>query len=164
MANSWPFWPQSKPRDAPTHEPMPMPATLSATSLPSRDPNVPRTHRPVLTCSNIGPHVAEPKIALEAKTSAVEHGGAQGVSPTEAHLPRDTPTHQLKTMPATRNAASCLSKRGPKNHLIRVSIGSDAAEAGGACRNARPKLIDDVRIPQRHAPGYPPCKTKTLSE
>jgi hypothetical protein len=31
MPDPWPFRPQSKPCDAPTHEPMPMPATLSAT-------------------------------------------------------------------------------------------------------------------------------------
>ena len=69
----------------------------------------------------------------EAKTSAVEHAGAQGVFPTEAHLPRDTLTHQPKPKPATRNAVSCLLKGGlPKTHQILVIIGSDAAEAGGA--------------------------------
>ena len=53
---------------------------------------------------------------------------------------------------------------GPKTHRIRIIIGSDAAESGGTCRNAPPTLIDDDRMPQRHAPDYPPCKTKTLSE
>jgi hypothetical protein len=38
-----------------------------------------------LTCSNVGPHAAEPKIALEAKTNAVEHADAQGASQTEGN-------------------------------------------------------------------------------
>jgi hypothetical protein len=70
----------------------------------------------VLTCLNVSPHTMELKIALEAKTSAVEHAGAQGVSPAEAHLPCNTLMHQLKPMLATQNVVLCPLKGGPKTH------------------------------------------------
>jgi hypothetical protein len=37
----------------------------------------------MLTCSNVSPHAVELKIALEAKTSVVEHIGAHGAPPAE---------------------------------------------------------------------------------
>jgi hypothetical protein len=36
-----------------------------------------------LTCLNVSPHAAELKIALEAKTSVVEHIGTHGAPPAE---------------------------------------------------------------------------------
>jgi hypothetical protein len=42
----------------------------------------PLTKADALTCLNDGLHAAEPEIALEAKTGAVEHTGSEGASPS----------------------------------------------------------------------------------